>query len=309
MITRVISVNISEKKGTVKRPADRAVVTPDGIAGDAHAGPWIRQVSLLSAESIESFGATTGRSFFYGEFAENITTHGIDLNNVRLLDRFQIESVLLEITQIGKACHGDGCAIYSQIGSCIMPRQGVFCRIVEGGVIEAGMKIQHIPKQMRALVITISDRAYAGIYQDKSGPLAIEKIRDFVGNLGYPSQVDYFLIPDEAEMIREKMLAACTAGYDVVFTTGGTGIGPRDNTPEITRAIIGKEIPGIMESIRMKYGQDKPGALLSRAVAGVLHNTLIFNIPGSVKAVEEYTGEIFKNLKHMIFMLHSIDIH
>jgi len=95
----------------------------------------------------------------------------------------------------------------------------------------------------------------------------------------------------------------------LVFTTGGTGIGPNDVTPEAVRKIIDKEMPGIMELIRVKYGTEKPGALLSRSVAGVASQTLIYALPGSPKAVKEYTDEIFKTVMHAFRMLFGVDSH
>ena len=94
-----------------------------------------------------------------------------------------------------------------------------------------------------------------------------------------------------------------------MFTTGGTGIGPRDFTPEVAKKLIEKEIPGIMENIRIKYGQLVPNALLSRGVAGIMGQTQLYCLPGSVKAVKEYMVEILKTLEHLIFMLYGIDTH
>ena len=94
-----------------------------------------------------------------------------------------------------------------------------------------------------------------------------------------------------------------------MITTGGTGIGPRDFTPDVVQSMLDKEIPGLMELIRMKYGQEKPAALLSRSVAGVMGKSLVFTLPGSVRAVSEYMSEILRSLNHMIFMLNGIDLH
>jgi len=96
---------------------------------------------------------------------------------------------------------------------------------------------------------------------------------------------------------------------DIIITTGGTGIGPRDITPDVVKPFIDKEIPGIMELIRFKYGSVKPNALISRAIAGVMSGTLIYTLPGSVKAVEEYMTEITPTLRHSIYMLHNLDAH
>jgi molybdenum cofactor synthesis domain-containing protein len=96
---------------------------------------------------------------------------------------------------------------------------------------------------------------------------------------------------------------------DFIFTTGGTGIGPKDFTPEVVKPMLDKEIPGIMELIRTKYGAEKPNALASRSIAGVMNESLVFTLPGSVKAVNEYMTEISPTIHHMVFMLHGIDRH
>jgi molybdenum cofactor synthesis domain-containing protein len=95
----------------------------------------------------------------------------------------------------------------------------------------------------------------------------------------------------------------------LVITTGGTGVGPRDITPEVVKELLDKEIPGIMEMIRMKYGAEKPNALLSRGVAGLMGNAFVYTLPGSVKAVNEYMSEITKTLKHLYLMRMGIDSH
>ena len=105
------SVNISEKKGEVKSPCERIQLTTLGIEGDAHSGPWHRQVSLLALESIRDYEQTTNTTVLPGGFGENITTEGLVLHELRPLDQFTCRDVVLEVTQIGKKCHGTGCAI------------------------------------------------------------------------------------------------------------------------------------------------------------------------------------------------------
>jgi len=123
---KVISVNISGNKGTVKRPVGEITVTGTGVMHDAHAGDWHRQVSMLSAESVEKFSKQARRKIGFGEFAENITTQGIDLSGCRVFDRFEIGETELELTQIGKECHGTACAIFKEVGNCVMPKEGIF---------------------------------------------------------------------------------------------------------------------------------------------------------------------------------------
>ena len=138
----VVSVNISEKKGTVKKPVDSIEVKKDhGIVGDAHAENWHRQISLLADESIEKMRSRMPQvSLLPGVFAENITTQGISLFTLPIGTRLKVGDTLLEITQIGKECHM-GCEIRTITGDCVMPREGVFAVVVEEGAIKPGDSI------------------------------------------------------------------------------------------------------------------------------------------------------------------------
>ncbi len=305
----IVSVNISEEKGTIKKPVSEIHLNEKGIEGDAHSGKWHRQVSLLAKESFDEFSVIAGREIAYGEFAENITTEGMLLYKASPLDRFYCGEVELEVTQIGKKCHGDNCAIYREVGNCVMPKEGIFCRVLGYGDLQAGDKLGYIPKVYSALVITLSDRAYAGEYEDWSGPRLSSLLKDFFEGRKWLHDIENIIIPDDEQALSALLLDAIEQGVDFIFTTGGTGIGPRDISPEVVKSVIKKEIPGIMEMIRMKYGEEKPNALLSRSIAGSADNTLIFALPGSVKAVNEYMAEIMKSLRHMVYMLHGIDAH
>jgi len=303
----IVSVNISEKKGTVKKPVPFIEINATGVKNDAHSGKWHRQVSLLGTESFEKFGQMAGRTIAYGEFAENITTSGMVLYETKPLDRFLIGETELEVTQIGKSCHGDRCAIYREVGNCVMPKEGIFCRVIKGGTLKAGDKATYVPKIFRVSIITLSDRAFAGEYEDRSGPAIKARLDDFFTTTGWKVTIERIVIPDEPEQL--STILAQQADTDLIFTTGGTGIGPRDFTVDVVKKIIDKEIPGIMELIRFKYGSEKPNALLSRSIAGVMGKSLIYCLPGSVKAVDEYLSEITKTIKHSIYMLHGLDLH
>ncbi|MDY0102448.1 MAG: molybdopterin-binding protein [Lentimicrobium sp.] len=307
MEIKVVSVNISEKKGTVKVPVDQISLDLNGVDGDAHAGKWHRQVSLLGIESFRNFEKQAGRKLNFGEFAENITTEGIILHESHPLDRFIVGEVVLEVTQIGKKCHGDGCAIYREVGNCVMPKEGIFCRVLRPGFIQAGDAVVYQPKVFKIKVITLSDRASVGEYEDRSGPRVVQLMEDFFKTQGWKAEIEREVIPDEATFLQHHIHQAETC--DILITTGGTGIGPRDITVDVVKPLMNKEIPGIMELIRVKYGAEKPNALISRGVAGVIGRTLVYTLPGSVKAVEEYLTEITKTLRHSIFMLNGLDIH
>ena len=305
---RLLAVNVSDRTGVCKTPAARAVIDDQGVAGDAHAGPWHRQVSMLAQESIDRFAAAAGRAVSPGEFAENLTVQGLDFSDVSLLDRFRIGAVELEVTQLGKRCHGDGCAIFQAVGRCVMPKEGLFTRVLAGGEIAPGQRIVQVGRRLRCLVVTLSDRASSGLYEDRSGP----RIEALLGAHFEPTRwrcdVRREVLPDEAADLR-ALLGAEAPACDVIVTTGGTGIGPRDITPDVVTGQADRLIPGVMEAIRGKFGAAHPNALLSRSVAAVKGRTLIYTLPGSVRAVEEYLGEILKTLEHAICMLHGLDTH
>jgi len=143
---KILSVNISEKKGTVKKPVSKIEINDKGVVSDAHSGDWHRQVSLLGKESFDKFITPSGRKIEFGEFAENITTEGLVLYNTKVGDRFVVGNVVLEVSQIGKECHGTKCTIFKEVGNCVMPKEGIFCKVISGGALQDGDIIEYRPK-------------------------------------------------------------------------------------------------------------------------------------------------------------------
>jgi MOSC domain-containing protein YiiM len=141
---RIVAVNRADKKGCRKDTIGRGVLVENhGLEGDGHAGDGIRQVSLLATESIEKI-RTRGLDVGFGDFAENLTTEGIDLPSLPVGTRLRVgDAVLLEVTQIGKVCH-DRCHIFYAVGDCVMPREGVFARVVRGGEVASGDTIEAV---------------------------------------------------------------------------------------------------------------------------------------------------------------------
>lgn len=306
---KVIAVNVSDKKGIVKNPVPEIEINENGIINDAHSGNWHRQISLLDSHSITKFKKELGREINHGEFAENITTEGFILYKMNLMDRFKINDVELEVTQIGKECHGGGCAIFTAVGKCVMPKEGIFCRVISGGSIKPGDEIVYKPKKYNVLIITLSDRASRGEYSDRSGPASEIKVSEWFEKINIQYSIEKIIIPDDSKKLTEIVEQYTKKKFDLIITTGGTGIGKRDITVETIQNMLDKEIPGIMEMIRVKYGADKPNALLSRGVAGTISKTLIYTLPGSLKAVDEYLSEIEKTFFHSIYMLNDLDVH
>lgn len=144
MIGKVLSINVSDKKGVVKHPIEEAHFKVDhGIVGDAHAGNWHRQVSMLGIESFAKMEIKEGIKLPVGSFAENITTEGLVLFEFPIGTTFKIGETIQELTQIGKKCH-TGCAISQLVGKCVMPKEGIFTKVIKEGTVRVGDKIEII---------------------------------------------------------------------------------------------------------------------------------------------------------------------
>lgn len=320
-ITGVIqAVCVSESKGIGKTPVSEAVFTPEhGIEGDAHAGTWHRQISLLSGDKVDEFNRS-GAGVKDGDFGENLVVRGIDFRSLPVGTILTIRGpqktalsgdentegrsreVVLEMTQIGKACH-TGCAIKQKMGVCIMPVEGVFARVIKGGTVRPGdvMTVtQPDPdRPFTAAVITVSDRSAAGIREDLSGPAAA----DMLTQAGY-QVLETIIVPDEQDRIsRELKRLADQRQISLVVTSGGTGFSLRDRTPEATLEVADRVAPGIAEAIRAKSLAITDRAMLSRGVSVIRNQTLIVNLPGSPKAVKESLGFILGALEHGLGIL------
>ena len=303
---KIMAVNISEERGTQKKNVHSARLIEDwGIEHDAHAGKWHRQVSLLSYEKIEEF-RKKGAPVDEGAFGENLIIQGIDLRHLPVGTRLACGEVLLEVTQIGKQCH-NGCEIFRLMGDCIMPREGVFTRVLKGGEIKAGDEITMLPlekdRPFTAAVITLSDKGAAGEREDKSGPL----IQEMLMKEGY-DVIETLLLPDGEQPLKHQLMRlADQRQVNVIFTTGGTGFAERDVTPETTQAVCDRMAMGIADAIR-QYSLSITGrAMLSRAVSGIRKKTLIVNLPGSPKAVKESLEYVLPHLGHGLGILRGTD--
>ena len=311
---KIVALCISEARGTVKHAVEKAkLIKGYGIEGDAHAGHWHRQVSLLAIEQVESFNQRIAASnaqilarAVEGTFGENILVRGIDLRKLPVGTLLKAGNVVLKLSQIGKECHSH-CQIFQRVGDCIMPREGVFATVEQGGVITPGMEIAvELPKadaQLRAAVITLSDKGAAGTRVDTSGPRAAE----LLAQAGYEI-VEKVLMPDvQVKIERELKRLADSRQVDLIVTTGGTGMAPRDVTPEATMAVATRNVPGIAEAIRTGSLAITNRAMLSRGVSVLRNSTLIVNLPGSKKAVEEALDIVLPTLQHGIRLAKGTD--
>lgn len=141
-MAKVVSINISEKKGTIKVPVDKAEIKLNhGIVNDAHAGNWHRQISMLASESIDKMKQKGFNHLKFGDFAENITTQGIEVYLLPVGSKLRIGECKVEVTQIGKKCHS-GCEIKKITGDCVMPREGIFVKVIKEGYIKINDNIE-----------------------------------------------------------------------------------------------------------------------------------------------------------------------
>jgi molybdopterin adenylyltransferase len=299
------AVCTSERKGTPKQ----AVASVDlrravGVVGDAHAGSDHRQISLLADEDVDTL-RQKGLVLPPGAFGENVVTAGIGLLGLAVGRRFRIgDRAVLQVTQHGKTCHSH-CAIYQQAGDCIMPRVGIFARVLHDGRVQAGDRIAVDPAldRIRYAVVTLSDRGVTGERVDTAGPLATSLLSACLG--GPP--VEEIVLPDERAAIGSALVRLSDEAIcDLVVTTGGTGMSPRDVTPEATRDVVDREIPGLGEAMRAAGLRHTPRAMLSRGMAGQRGPTLIVNLSGSPKAVREQLEAILPVLPHAILMATGI---
>jgi molybdopterin adenylyltransferase len=298
-MARVEALCISEKKGRPKRPVDQAQFQKEhGIVGDAHAGAWHRQVSLLAAEDIETVRSRLP-DILPGAFAENVVLSGLDLKQLGLGSRLGLgDSVVLRISQIGKVCHVP-CRIGRATGECIMPRLGLFARVEKGGPLRVGEAARTLevvsPQRIQVAVLTLSDRCSRGQATDTAGPAAADLVSAGLGAHVYRIEI----LPDDKDVIAGRLRHYCDGhSIDLVLAVGGTGFSPRDATPEATRTVVERLTPGLDEAMRAASLLKTPHAMLSRGVSGIRGRTLVVNLPGSKQAAVENLQAILPALGH-----------
>ncbi|WP_273264667.1 MOSC domain-containing protein [Flexistipes sinusarabici] len=297
---KIYSLSVSSEKGVRKENVDSVEILKNhGIQDDAHAGGWHRQVSFLAVESIEKM-KNLGLDVKSGDFAENITTEGIDLCKLPVGSILESGKVRFVISQKGKICH-NRCAIYFQAGDCIMPREGIFAEVLSSGTLQVNDQISVLPKKGLSVgIITLSDKGSRGERIDETAPALEHLLRQSFET----SFIRKTLIADEASQLKSHLEDFCdTQEFDLIITNGSTGLSPRDIAPEATLEVIEKRLPGFEEAMRMESFKKTPHALISRAVCGCRKNSLIINLPGSPKGAVENFNVLISTIEHAISKL------
>lgn len=296
MIT-VAAISVSDKKGIKKTNIPFATLQDNfGIVCDVHAGFVHRQVSFLSTSSIEKMKAA-GLDVKSGDFAENITLEGINIEAVSTGDILEINNVEFIVTQLGKICH-QRCAIFYSAGDCVMPREGFFSIVKGNGKIKVGDTVLHHKKtKLTGAVITLSDRAHQGLRMDETGP----GIVDFLKKTFEFAFIRYEVIADEKIQLENLVIDLTDSQkIDLIITNGSTGVAKRDIAPDVTEKIIERRLPGFEEAMRLNSFKKTPYAIISRAVCGTRHNSLIINLPGAPIAAIENLETISGAIEHTI---------
>lgn len=258
---KVISVNISEQKGVPKHPIEKGYFEANhGLAGDAHAGSWHRQVSFLGAESIEKVQTSGLKGLYMGKFAENITTEGITLYKLPVGTRLRVGETLMEVTQIGKECH-EGCAIRKLVGDCVMPREGIFARVLTSGWVKPGDMIEVLPEISDILcpkeVLPVLKTKYMGrsiIHCDSVG--------------------------STNELAREKAAEGCSEGLAVIAEEQTAGKG------RLGRKWVTPKSAAIAMSLVLRpqiNPEDAPGITLTMGLAVCRAIKSLLNIDAEIK--------------------------
>jgi len=210
--------------------------------------------------------------------------------------------VLIEVSQIGKICH-DRCSIYKAVGDCPMSSEGVFGRVLRGGTVRRGdaVTVQALVDRRtpQAAVVVVSDRCSRGETQDTAGEAVVALLA-----AGGIHTFEKVIVPDEKDEIQRVLVHLCDErGADLVLTAGGTGMAPRDVTPEATAGVVDRQVPGLSEAMRMAAFARVPKAALSRGLSGVRGRSLIVNLPGSEKGARESIEILLPVLPHAVEML------
>ncbi len=295
-------LSINEKKGEPNKEAAVASFrSAHGIEGDVHAGGGHRQVSLLSSGDLQPLGLTNITS---GAFSENLIISGLDFSSLGVGTKLRLgHDVILSITQVGKDLYPSKNLIRLNSAN-VMARSGLFAQVEAGGKVSVSDMVEVlelVPRnQFQAVVITVSDRCSVGEAIDTAGPAVTHVLKASLQAHIFQTEI----VPDDKQTIMDRLTYYSDEhSIDLIITAGGTGPAPRDITPEATREVVDRPMPGFDEAMRYASLAKTPTAMLSRGASGIRKSTLIINLPGSERAAVENLEAILKALPHGLIKL------
>ncbi|NLA10762.1 MAG: molybdenum cofactor biosynthesis protein [Firmicutes bacterium] len=285
----IIAVRTGAEGGGGKKDRETGLlIRVQGLTGDSHAGSAHRPVSLPAAESAGQRRAQ-GAKAKPDDLAGSLLTRGIDRLSLSPGTRLKAGAeAILRVTPPHRRC-----AAGEQAGERVTTQQEIWAEVLQGGPLRAGDPLEVLP-HYRFGIIIVSDKGAAGEREDRSGPL--------LGELLFPRGdiARRTMVPDEHSALTAELRRMVAEGLNAVFTSGGTGLSPRDITPEATLEVVERLVPGIPEAMRRETFSATPRAMLSRAAAGISGQTLIINLPGSPKAVRECFAVLEAVLDHAL---------
>ena len=304
---KVISVNTSKKKGTIKQPVGEICINHLGVVDDAHAGMGYRQVSLLASESIARGSLKAGRELNPGLFAENITTQGFELYRMKRLDRLVSGNIELMVTQIGKKCHS-GCEIFKEVGDCVMPKEGIFCKVIEGGKLSPNDILEYCEKVFDVRIIALSNQALKSEYNDLYSEEIKIRVGAFFSDNKRAFTITKQVICDENDELETLIKKYTAYKADIIFITGRTDTEPFEITTDAIEPLGYKELPELMEFIHLNFDAYNPKVAINHSIGGTFEKTLVYCLPASPKEVLKYMAEIQKTLFHNLYKINDLDI-
>ena len=306
---KVLSVNVSSGQGIPRKPVAHFQPDIDTVTGKEIVYPRNFVFRLMGKQRDIRTSAISGEDARHGTVDLEILIERYDLTHALPLDRISGEHIDMEVIKVSDKSPDAKNVLPNKKGKTSIPVEGIYARVTKPGILKPGDVLKFIPRIFHIEVVTLSDRAYRGEYEDLSGPRVGELINNHFSNSTRTIKLQKTIIPDDENILKQRIGASKNKSADIFITTGGTGVGMRDITVDTIKPMLTKEIPGIMEMIRVKYGSQNPQALLSRSVAGFIDNMLVYTLPGSVKAVNEYMEEILKTIDHLIYMRYGLDVH
>jgi len=290
MVGKVVAVCKSVHKGEQKVNIGKAQLIQNfGMDGDAHAGPWDNHIRLLAQESIHK-AFKRGLKVGPGDFSEHITTRGIELTNLSVGTKLKIGEVVLEITQKGKVCPGR-CNIFNLIGDCIMPKEGVYAKVLEGGMVTVGSEIKIMLDAKIGII-------YAAKASRDENPIS-NILSVNLNRWGVKASQNIVKAKDR-NSLKSSIEEMCEDGVDIILIVGGVGVSSEDFAPEVLIESIERELPGVANNVRENL-LDEEDLIIFRGRAGIKDRTIIVNLPDNKRVLGE-------DLFELLIMLDKISL-